>query len=204
MQRHHAGIMPGNPPVMSGRLLRTIIGNEQDLSISLSRQVAWVMIYPLIAMLPGVLGANVTIEGVKFTRLAGNSYLFEQQPAASPAGNTWDQTSFARGPSMTVTATTRENAVAYPALYYIPEHLATGAATAILHRRAEQQHRRTQPRLRLLPDYPGSRRCYRHASTRDAGKHHFINEHSHEEINHRPTPYRGARHILQKRRAIQG
>jgi hypothetical protein len=134
VERGHAGITPSNPPVMSGRLVKNIVGNEQDLNITISRQVARVNIYPMLSTLPAVLGARVTIEGVKFTRLAGRSYLFERQPAGSPAGATWDQTTFEGVSSAPVTALTSADAIAYPVSYYIPENIAPdeNAATCMV------------------------------------------------------------------------
>jgi hypothetical protein len=128
--RVHTGVTPQNPPVMSGRLTKNIVGNELDLTMTLSRQVAMVNIYPMIASLPNSLGAEITIEGVKFMRLAGKSYIFEQKPVANPANSTWDQTAFEGVHSAPVTALTSATAVKYPVSYYIPENIATSASAA--------------------------------------------------------------------------
>jgi hypothetical protein len=128
--RIHAGVTPVNPPVMSGRLVRNIAGNEKSLTITLTRQVAMARIYPMLATMPSMLGAELIIEGVKFTRLAGQSYLFGRVPAASPVDSTWDQTAFAGAGPLLVTATTTAAAVKYPLSWYIPENIAPDARSA--------------------------------------------------------------------------
>jgi hypothetical protein len=131
--RAHGGVTPRNPPVMSGRMTRNITGAEQELGITIERQVAMVNIYPMLSPLLGALDANVTIEGVKFTRLAGASYLFPRVPAVNPAGVAWDQSAFEGVSSARVTATTPAAAVKYPVTYYIPENIAAdeNAATRV-------------------------------------------------------------------------
>jgi hypothetical protein len=133
IKRLHDGIMPGNPPVMSGFLARDIVGNEGGLAIPLARQTARVVIFPMISSTMQLFHARLTIEGVKFARLAKESSLFERYPALSPAGR-WNENDFTGTRSVPVTAVKTEDAVAYPVHYHLPENIATSepAATAMI------------------------------------------------------------------------
>ena len=115
-----------NPPVMSGRLALTLVGNEQNLSVPLVRQVARVEIFPMLSAELKALGVDVKIEGVKFARVPATSFVFEQKSPTNIAGSL-EQSAFA-GTTFSVTAAKPEDAVKYPVDYYAPEHFAASEA----------------------------------------------------------------------------
>jgi len=121
--RVHNGIMPINSPVMSGRMTVTIAGGEQNLKMYLTRQIARVEIFPMISANANALGANVSIEGVKFMGLAQRAYLFGRG-TTSPVATVWDNAAYAGATSGQVTATTTAAAVKYSTTY-IPEYFGT-------------------------------------------------------------------------------
>jgi hypothetical protein len=128
--RRHTGVTPTNPPVMSGKLTRDIVGNEQGLKLALSRQVARIEIFPMISTMMKALGVKIKIEGVKFVRLAGESFVFEQDPIRSPVAKGWDQDQFTGVLSDSLTASKIDEAVKYPISYYVPENISTADSVA--------------------------------------------------------------------------
>jgi hypothetical protein len=124
--RVHQNVTPSNPPVMTGVVTETIDGNRQDLKIQLRRQIARVELCPKISEDLALLGANVSITGVKFKNLATHAYLFPQASLSSPASNgVWNQTAFA-GDTLALTG----KATDYGTTYYIPEYVPADGSKA--------------------------------------------------------------------------
>lgn len=128
--RYHNGVTPTNPPVMTGMTTVTITGGEQNLFVDLTRQIARVDTNFKINDYLLTVGANVTIQGIKFTGLAQQAYLYPKATPASPSTATWDQTSFVGTASSQLTGTS----TAYE-LYYIPEYIGSSPShtTMIIH-----------------------------------------------------------------------
>jgi hypothetical protein len=121
--RVNRGISPVNPPVMSGRLSITLVGNESTIVIPLARQVARVGLTGTLSKTAGLLDALVEIMGVKFARLPGESLLFAGRTLMILPGPSWDEATFA---SSSVGMALRAGMiVTYPMFFYVPENTTT-------------------------------------------------------------------------------
>lgn len=130
--RIHDGVTPsGVAPVMSGKLGITLSGGDQDVKISLTRQIARVDVYPMISDIMAM-DATISVEGVRFTNLAKSAYIFARATAASPTGaGTWDQTVYSGGISGNITATTNTSAKFY-STFYIPEYIGSASSATTM------------------------------------------------------------------------
>lgn len=129
--RTHTNLALSNPPVMTGYLEKTIVGNEPDLTIPLRRQIARVeLAFKLSDVLSVDTRADIKITGAKFLKLPSASYVFPQTSVACPNGTTlWSQTAFTGVTSAKLTGTKTD----YTTKYYIPENApATENATTMV------------------------------------------------------------------------
>lgn len=130
--RTHTDMVSGVAPVMSGKLASvTVAGGDLRRSIILTRQIARVDVYPLIADVLKITEAKISLEGIKFIKLPQKSYLFPQTPIASPVTATWDQPTYKAGTSgVILTATTQAEATTLYSRSYIPEYIGESASSA--------------------------------------------------------------------------
>lgn len=130
--RGHTNFNLSNPPVMTAYMGRNIAGDEQDLPLNLTRQVARVEFSFLLSETLRLLGTDVKIHGVCLTQQPSLSYVFPRLVAGSPSGTTvWTSTTFFGTVSASLTAT-----AAYYRLLYTPEYYpasASNATVAIIH-----------------------------------------------------------------------
>lgn len=121
------GTLPGNPPVMSARLVTTLSGAEELQTVKPERQTARVEIFPMLSAEMKAMGATVRLKGVKFQSVANSTYLFRKYPLAGPASIApWNQAApaGAAAPHI-VNETSKALAARYDKPYYIPEHITT-------------------------------------------------------------------------------
>jgi hypothetical protein len=130
--RAHTGNPLINPPVMSGRLTRVLAANDRQITIPMTRQVAKIQIIPMITPTLAALGADIKIEGIRFSRLPPSSFVFERDLAQSIVAGNWEQTTYTGTTSTAITATTPAAATPYPHAYHLPEHVAASPAAITL------------------------------------------------------------------------
>lgn len=116
--RYHT-TLPANPPVMTGQMVRTLIGGEQGVVLNLIRQSARVELWPMLDKIMDVLKADIMIEGVQFMNLASETYIMPH--GHNPSMNAWDEPGFT-GTPFHVMESNKYYAQLYHDYFYIPEY----------------------------------------------------------------------------------
>lgn len=111
-----------NPPVMTAKKSFSIAGGEQNLTISLQRQIARVGVNVRINDYLSDLNASVTIEGVKVVGMAQQAYVFPRTPQVNPSTSVWDQSAYTGSGSSLMTTSYHDYQT-----FYIPEYVGSAA-----------------------------------------------------------------------------